>query len=179
MKITGTIIRFALVSMVAGRPPWTKTAVCGPSICPSGLVAGEGFASALSRQRALKNLRHQDLNLVEANFDWLDSPTIRFVRNLKKSLKFYVFLKLFFSKIVRRQLGIIYHHYNSKADRGVLLDDKKLAAFTKELKTHFKNVKDQTKARFGNKKSTKSRKPRDNQKNPVDRRMLYRKYWRS
>ena len=83
MKITGTIIDFTLISMVAGRPPWTKTAVCGPSICPSGLVAGEGFASALSRLKALKSLRHQDLNLVEANFDWLDSPTVRFVRNLK------------------------------------------------------------------------------------------------
>ena len=60
MKITGTILNFTLVSM----------------------VAGEGFASGLSRQKALKSLRHQDLNLVDANFDWLESPTIRFVHNL-------------------------------------------------------------------------------------------------
>ena len=60
MKITGTILNFALVS----------------------IVAGEGFASGLSRQKALKSLRHQDLNLVDANFDWLESPTIRFVHNL-------------------------------------------------------------------------------------------------
>merc|ERR1711911_388400 len=40
MKITGTILNFALVSM----------------------VAGEGFASGLLRQKALKSLRHQDLN---------------------------------------------------------------------------------------------------------------------
>ena len=99
MKITGTIIDFALISMVAGRPPWTKTAVCGPSICPSGLVAGEGFASALSRQKALKSLRHQDLNLVEANFDWLDSPTIRFVRNLKILLNLMCFLNFFSVKL--------------------------------------------------------------------------------
>ena len=86
----------------------------------------------------------------------------------------------FFSKIVRRQLGIVYHHYISQADRGVFIGDKKLVAFTKELKTHFENVKDQTKARLGNTKSTKSRKPRDSQKNPVNRRkMLYRKNMRS
>ena len=57
MKITGTILNFALVS----------------------IVAGEGFASGLSRQKALKSLRHQDLNSVDANFYWLKSPTIRFV----------------------------------------------------------------------------------------------------
>ena len=81
---------------------------------------------------------------------------------------------------MRRQLGVIYHHYTSQADRGILIGDKKLAEFTEELKTHFENVKNQTKARLGNKKPTKSRRPRDSQRNPVDRRkMLYRKYLRS
>ena len=78
---------------------------------------------------------------------------------------------------MRLQLGIIYHHYISQAERGVFIGDKKLAAITKQLKTHFENVKDLTKARLGNKKSGK---PRDSQKNPVDRRkMLNRKYLRS
>ena len=45
----------------------------------SSVVAGNGFGSGLSNQRALKSLKHQDLTLVDANFDWLDSPTIRFV----------------------------------------------------------------------------------------------------
>ena len=81
---------------------------------------------------------------------------------------------------MRLQLGIIYHHYISQAERGVFIGDKKLAAITKQLKTHFENVKDLTKARLGNKKSKKSRKARDSQKNPVDRRkMLNRKYLRS
>ena len=81
---------------------------------------------------------------------------------------------------MRRQLGIIYHHYIAQAERGVFIGDKKLAAFTKELKTHFENVKDQTKARLGKKKPSKSRKPRDSQKHPVNRRkMLYRKFLRS
>ena len=73
MKITGTILNFALVS----------------------IVAGEGFASGLSRQKALKSLRHQDLNLVDANFDWLDSPTIRFVHNFKIFSKILCFLNFF------------------------------------------------------------------------------------
>ena len=63
MKIIGKILNFALVSM----------------------AAGEGFGGGLSNQKALKSLRHQDLNLVDANFDWLESPTIRFV--LKISFK--------------------------------------------------------------------------------------------
>ena len=63
MKIIGKILNFALFSM----------------------AAGEGFAGGLSKQKALKSLRHQDLNLVDANFDWLESPTIRFVRKLKIS----------------------------------------------------------------------------------------------
>ena len=46
----------------------------------ASLVAGNGFASGLSNQRALKSLGHQDLNLVDANFDWLQSPTIRLVQ---------------------------------------------------------------------------------------------------
>ena len=88
---------------------------------------------------------------------------------------------------MRLQLGILYHHYISQAERGVFIGDKKLAAITKQLKTHFENVKDLTKARLEeikklveNKKSKKSRKPRDSQKNRVDRRkMLNRKYLRS
>ena len=71
MKIIGKILNFALVSM----------------------AAGEGFGGGLSNQKALKSLRHQDLNLVDANFDWLKSPTIRFVQ--KFPLKSYVFLNKF------------------------------------------------------------------------------------
>ena len=40
-------------------------------------IASGGFSKGLSRQRALKSLSHQDLNLAEASFDWLDSPAIR------------------------------------------------------------------------------------------------------
>ena len=46
----------------------------------ASVVAGGGFADGLSSQRALKALRHQDLDLVDVNFDWLDTPTIRFVQ---------------------------------------------------------------------------------------------------
>ena len=48
----------------------------------ASVVAAGGFADGLSSQRALKALRHQDLDLVDVNFDWLDSPTIRFVHKI-------------------------------------------------------------------------------------------------
>ena len=89
-------------------------------------------------------------------------------------------LTLYFSKIVRQQLGVIYHKFISQADRGVLIDDEKLAQYTQKLKLYFKMVKDQTKFRLRNKGSTKSRKPTDSQQKPIDRRkMLNRKYLRS
>ena len=49
----------------------------------ASVVAGGGFADGLSSQRALKALTHLDLDLVGVNFDWLDSPTIRFVLRIK------------------------------------------------------------------------------------------------
>ena len=42
------------------------------------VIADGGFSKGLARQRALKSLSHQDLNLMDVTFDWLDSPTIRF-----------------------------------------------------------------------------------------------------
>ena len=89
-------------------------------------------------------------------------------------------IQIIFSKIVRRQLGVIYHHYLAQAERGVLIGDANLTEFTAKLKSHFENVKDKTKARLGKQNQSKTRKPRDGQNNPKDRRkMLYRKYLRS
>ena len=89
-------------------------------------------------------------------------------------------IQIIFSKIVRRQLGVIYHHYLAQAERGVLIGDANLTEFTAKLKSRFENVKDKTKARLRKQNQSKTRKSKDGQNNSKDRRkMLYRKYLRS
>ena len=95
-----------------------------------------------------------------------------------------IYPKYYFSKILRVQLGKIYHEFISQAERGVLLDDEKMVDLRELLKTKFDVIKDETKSRLRknkiSKKTSKSRKPRDNQTKPVNRRrMLYRTYMRS
>ena len=75
MKMTDMFLRFALIF--------------------APLVAGDGFASGLSNQKALKSLTHQDLNQVNANFDWLESPTIRFDPFLEFSFQSNWLIKIF------------------------------------------------------------------------------------
>ena len=85
-----------------------------------------------------------------------------------------------FSKILRTQVGKLYHQYISKAENGVLNNDEKMMKFTESLKNRFDTVKNLTKARLRkdtNGKPSKSRKPRDHHEKPINK-MLDRKYLR-
>ena len=152
--------------------------------------ASGGFSRGLSRQRAFKSLSHQDLNLVEATFDWLDSPAIRWLWTFNRISEFFGLgkigkvLKFHFSKILRIQLGKIYHQYILQANRGVLVDDAKLLETTQLLKHKFDIIKAKTKNRFRKKKATqkpaKSKTPRVHHLKLMNRRkMMHQKYLRS